>query len=205
MNKSTSQPPHYTYIEVQELLGSLTKADIARLIQVYRISGCDARAGMSAEDVLAEVAQGVLAMDRAWPRSVETLPYLLETGHSVISNEEKKYARVKSTDPAEIESGVVTSLGPKSVQEGTKQSPETQIAHSQKHATLHEWIAKIRQLFADDKDATCFISHKLAELTKAAILVACKFSDQGYRTVEKRIKDKVRKKFPRGLPWWEIQ
>lgn len=205
MNKPISQSPDYTYTEVLELLEAISKADVARLIQAYSLCGCDTRAGMSANEVLAEVAQKVLAGERAWPRSEKTLPYFLETGRSVISNEEKKYGRVDTTEPGQIEIDGVASDRPESLHEGTKVSPETHLAHSQKQSILSEWIVKIQQLFADDVDATCFMEKKLAEMKKAAILVACKFTDQGYRTTEKRIKDKIRKRFPKGFPWWEIE
>ncbi|AXS84539.1 hypothetical protein D0851_16835 [Marinobacter sp. Arc7-DN-1] len=200
-----SQPAHYTFAEVQQLLGTLTTADIARLLQAYRISGCDARAGMSSNDVLSEVAQAVLTMERAWPRRTETIPYLLMTGRSVISNEEKKYSRTESTDSTRIETGDIALQKPELSADHSMRSPEIQVAKAQKKSTMNEWIDRIRQLFVDDEDAKCFLTQKLAELKKAAILVACNFTDQGYRAVEKRIKDKVRKRFPKGLPWWEIQ
>lgn len=195
----------YTYIEVQALLTSLSEADIACLLQSYRIMGCEPRAGLSAHDVLSEVTCKVLASDRAWPRTVDTLPYLVETGRSVISNEEKKYVREMSTDPNEIGEYEVDTPTAESWMEVVVPSPVLLVAQCQADTTLDEWIGKVRELFVSDEDAMCFITQKLAEMKKAAILLACKFSDQTYRSVEKRIKDKVRKRFPRGIPWWEIK
>lgn len=205
MTSEISQPADYTYAEVQKLLGTLTTADIARLLQAYSISGCDARAGMSPNDVLAEVARAVLAMDRAWPRHTETIPYLLMTGKSVISNEEKKYSRTESADSSRIETGDIALQIPEHSADHSIRSPEIQVAKAQKKSTMNEWIEKILQLFNNDEDAKCFLTQKLAELKKAAILAACNFTEQRYRAIEKRIKDKVRKRFPKGLPWWEIQ
>lgn len=204
MNTQTSGLT-YTYIEVQMLLNSLSKADIARLLQIYRGMGCEQRSGLDAHDVFSEVACKVLAMERAWPREVDPLAYIVETGRSVISNEEKKYVREVATDPDELTRNEVDSRASKPRMEVVTPSPDIQAAQCQTDATLDDWIGKIQELFVGDKDATCFISQKLAEMKKAAILIVCKFTDQSYRNVEKRIKDKVRKRFPKGFPWWEIK
>jgi hypothetical protein len=195
----------YTYIEVQELLNSLSKADITRLIQIYRNMGCEQRAGLTAHDVIYEVTCKVLAMERVWPKDVDVLPYLVETGRSVISNEMKKYGREVSIDSVVISGDDVDPNTEESCIEVNHPSPEVQAVKHQVNAKIEEWIMKIQELFVDDSDATCFISQKLAEIKKAAILLVCKFTDQSYRNVEKRIKDKVRKRFPNGLPWWEIK
>ncbi len=42
-------------------------------------------------------------MERAWPQEVGTLAYLVETGRSVIANEEKKYVREVATEPGDME------------------------------------------------------------------------------------------------------
>ncbi|TNE75240.1 MAG: hypothetical protein EP334_10670 [Gammaproteobacteria bacterium] len=203
MDKQTKELT-YTYLEVQALLSSLSEADIARLLQSYRIMGCESRAGLAAHDILSEVTCKVLASDRAWPREVDTLPYLIATGRSVISNEEKKHVREVSTNPSEIgEYEVDTQTA--GLRMEVVAPPEFQAAQCQADAILDEWVEKVRELFVSDKDAMCFITQKLAEMKKAAILLACQFSDQAYRSVEKRIKDKVRKRFPEGIPWWEIK
>ena len=193
-----------TYIEVQALLNSLSEADIARLLQTYSVMGCEPRAGLAAHDVFSEVACKVLAMERAWPRDVDTLPYLVETGRSVISNEEKKYVREIATD-LEVIDRVVDPHAIEPWMEVVAPSPDIQAAQLQTGATLDEWVGKVQELFVGDEEAKCFITQRLAEMKKAAILHACKFTDQTYRNVEKRIKDKVRKRFPKGFPWWEIK
>lgn len=193
-----------TYTEVQELLRSLSESDRARLLQIYRTDGCEQRAGLSAHDVLAEVVCKVLAMERVWPRGIDTLPYLVTSGRSMISNAEKKYSREITTDPLEIDKGNVESHTTNHQLETVVHTPENTAEMCQSNEIIDKWIVKIRELFADDKDATCFITQKLAALKKATILNICKFTDKVYRNVEKRIKDKVRKKFPKGFPWWEI-
>jgi hypothetical protein len=81
----------------------------------------------------------------------------------------------------------------------------SQLEQSGSSNCLLEWITKIQNLFEQDKDASCFINQKLAEQKKKKILILCEFTEQVYRNVEKRIKDKARKRFPNGFPWWEIE
>jgi len=71
-------------------------------------------------------------------------------------------------------------------------------------SSVSEWVEKILQLFISDKEATCYLKQKLESIKKAMILTICEFNEQIYRNVEKRIKDKARKQFPKGIPWWEI-
>jgi len=194
----------YTYIEVQALLSLIREADIARLLQIYRVLGCEARAGLDANDVLSEVVCKVLAMERAWPKDQNALAYLVETGRSIISNAEKKHVREVATDPVLMEEAEVDPHADDLWMQVVTPPSDIQLAQHQTYVTLDQWIDKIKKLFVGDEDATCFLTQKLAETKKAAILIACKFTDQIYRNVEKRIKDKVRNRFPQGLPWWEI-
>jgi hypothetical protein len=194
----------YGYTEVQKLLGSLSDADNTRLLQIYRTSGCEQRAGLTAHDVLSEVVCKLLAMERTWPREVETMPYLVETGRSVISNEEKKRTREIATDPELLDRDEVNPHTSVTWVEATHPSPATQATQCQADLNIEEWVCMMKELFYGDDDATCFIKKRLSDFKKAAIIVACNFTDQTYRNVEKRIKDKVRKRFPQGFPWWEI-
>ena len=186
---------NYSYIEVQRLLSSLSEADITRLLQSYRIMGCDRRAAMTDKDVLGVVVKKVLTMERAWPRNESVLPYLIETGRSEISNEAKKIQRRVTTDPAEIERMLDAQIA----------GPECHIEHHQFEDEIVRWIDKVRMIFANDQEASCFIDRKLEGEKKAVIMRLCDLSDRVYRNVEKRIKDKVRKKFPKGLPWQEAE
>lgn len=194
----------YTYTEVQKNLCLLSEADTARIIQSYRVMGCESRTGMSAHDVLSEVVCKLLTMERLWPVEVASVPYFVETGRSIISNEEKKYSREVATDfdVTEGKENNPHTSGP--WLDTSVPSAEARLVEQQKGASLQQWIGNISDLFLDDQDAMCFISQKLAEVKKSAILLICNLTDQAYRNVEKRIKDKVRKKFPHGFPWWEL-
>lgn len=82
---------------------------------------------------------------------------------------------------------------------------EMGIEHGQSENVITTWIQEIQELFEDDHEADCFIKQKLNRQKKSRILILCEFADQVYRNVEKRVKDKVKKRFPSGFPWWEIE
>jgi len=201
-----STAAHYSAIEVQDLLDNLAEPDIARLLQVYRILGCTARTGLSEHDVLGQVVVKALSLERLWPRDVKAISFFIETGKSVISNEEEKHSRlivIPTVD--ELLAVDDESLRPTSATAKLSHAPaETSIEHCQSENLITTWVRKIQQLFEGDPEADCFIKKKLDEQKKSRILILCEFTDQVYRNVEKRVKDKVRKRFPNGLPWWEV-
>ena len=197
----TNSSPHYSEIEVQDLLYNLKEADIARVLQVYRTTGCLARAGLSEHDILNHVVVKALSLERRWPRDVNTISYLIETGKSIVSNEEEKYTKLKVTSTVDDEMLKTSSTTAMLYHP----SAEKHIEHIQSDNLIATWISKIQQLFENDPEAECFINQKLNDQKKSRILVLCEFTDQVYRTVEKRVKDKVRKRFPNGLPWWEVE
>jgi len=198
---------YYSEIEVEENLESLTQADIARLVQIFAVLGSSNRAGMSGHDVLHNAISQVLANERPWPKDVSVISYLTQSGRSTISNEEEKRSKLliaptidevvfNEDNKVAHTSAVVRFSNP---------SPQSGLESAQSSSIIKEWIEKVRQLFGEDKEASCFIEQKIAEQKKSKILIICEFSDQIYRNVEKRIKDKVRKRFPNGLPWGEIE
>lgn len=202
----TSTAAHYSEIEVQDLLDSLAEPDIARLLQVYRTLGCAARTGLSEHDVLGQVVVKALSLERLWPRELKAISFFIETGKSIISNEEEKHSRLIVTPTVdELLAVDEKSLSRTSATAKLSHSPaETTIEHCQSENLITTWIRKIQQLFEDDAEADCFIKQKLYEQKKSKILILCDFTEQVYRNVEKRVKDKVRKRFPNGLPWWEV-
>lgn len=203
----TNTAAHYSEIEIQDLLDNLAEPDIARLLQVYRTLGCTARTGLSEHDVLGQVVVKALSLERHWPKDVKTIAFFIKTGKSIISNEEEKHSKLLVT--ATIDELLIVdddSLKPTSATAKFSHAPaETYIEHSQSDNVINTWIQKIQQLFKDDPEAGCFIKQKLNEQKKSKILALCEFTDQVYRNVEKRVKDKVRKQFPNGLPWWEVE
>lgn len=203
----TNTEAHFSEIEVQDLLDNLAEPDIARLLQIYRTLGCTARTGLSEHDVFGQVVMKALSLERRWPRNVNSISFFIETGKSVISNEEEKYAKLIVTPTIdELLTTNDDSLTPTSATAKLSHAPaESVIAHGQTVTLIDTWIQKIKQLFEDDPQADCFITQKLNEQKKSKILNLCEFTDQVYRNVEKRVKDKVRKRFPNGLPWWEVK
>ncbi|MEW8294868.1 MAG: hypothetical protein AB2651_05005 [Candidatus Thiodiazotropha sp.] len=202
----TTSGEHFSDIEVQDQLENLADSDIARALQVYRVLGCTARTGLTEHDVFDQVVMKTLSRERLWPRDVSATHFLIQTGKSVISNEEEKHAKLIHTPTVdELMTTNECGLTPTSATDKLCHAPsETCIEHSQSENMVATWIEKIQQLFKDDPEADCFLKHKLEEQKKSRILVLCDFTDQIYRNVEKRIKDKVRKRFPNGLPWWEL-
>ncbi len=203
----TSTATHYSEIEVRDLVENLAESDTARLLQIYRTSGCTDKSGLSNQDVLNEVVVKALSLERRWPKDVKNLAFFIETGKSIISNEQEKYSkRFATTTIDELSIVDDDSLKPTNATAKLSHAPaETHIEHSQSDDVITIWTQKIQQLFKDDTEADCFIKQKRNEQKKSNILVLCKFTDQVYRNVEKRIKNKVRKKFPNGFPWWEIE
>lgn len=197
----------YSDVEVEDqLLEALTDANKARLIAIFTTMGCDALADMSGQEVLHHVIVKVLAMERKWPKGEEAISYLIMTGNSVISNESEKRKHQHNVESVES----YLSLPERErdfVDAATATAhPASHVAlqEGQSNALVSEWITKIMELFSDDEEVNCFIEKKLENIVKARILVLCGFSDQVYRNVEKRIKYKVRNRFPNGFPWWEV-
>ncbi|EGG98312.1 hypothetical protein imdm_177 [gamma proteobacterium IMCC2047] len=126
------------------------------------------------------------------------------SGRSFISNEEEKRSKLiftPSIDELSVDDDESTSITGKL----SHSCAETQIGQVQSNSVIAEWVNRVQQLFEGDDDASCFIREKLAEHKKSKIKILCEFTDQVYRNVEKRIKDKVKKRFPNGLPWWEVE
>jgi len=206
----TDPGTHYSDVEVEDQLQkALTNANMARLIAIFRTMGCDALAGMSGEEVLHHVIMKVLeTKDRKWPKSVQAMSYLIQTGRSEISNESDKRKRKHQYNIESVEDFLSLPERERDSVSAfvTVSHPPSHVAlqENQSRALVSEWIAKVLELFSDDAEVNCFIEKKLESIVKARILVLCGFSDQVYRNIEKRIKYTVRNRFPNGLPWWEV-
>ena len=197
---------HYSIIEVEEQISMLGEAGVTRLLSVYRALGCEQRARLSDIDVLQHLITQALALERPWPRDVNIITYFVNSGRSFIDNESKKSASKAITATVDdFLNGESLAANTHSMAKLSNSSPHDYIENDQKSCLITEWIEKIRQLFVDDKDASCFIEQRIEEKKKSQIMIFCEFSDQVYRNVEKRIKDKVRKRFPNGFPWWSVE
>lgn len=198
---------HYSDIEVQDLLEKMSDADKIRALRVYRTLGCNARTGLSENDVFNQVIVKALSLERKWPKNLTEVAFFKETGRSIISNEGDKYSKL-AVMPAIDELFIHSESSFAQTSATTKLSHvsvETLAADHESDNLISTWVKKIQQLFEDDPQADCFIKQKLNEQKKSKILDACSFTDQVYRNVEKRVKDKVKKRFPNGFPWWELE
>lgn len=202
MDKDAQQ--HFSDIEVQDKLAELTELEIARICQIYRQDGCEGRAGMSDSDVISEVITKVLACERRWPVGEQMVPFLVMTGRSIISNEEEKRSLMTYTDRMEniIDGDIEMPIAP--LMKLSSAPAEQPIEEMESAKIISNWITKINEIFETDEDAMCYLKNHLDKVVKSKILTLCKFTDQVYRNVEKRIKDKMRKRFPEGIKWWEI-
>lgn len=202
MDKDAQQ--HFSDIEVQDKLAELTELEIARICQIYRQDGCEGRAGMSDSDVISEVITKVLACERRWPVGEQMVPFLVMTGRSIISNEEEKRSLMTYTDSMEniIDGDIEMPIAP--LMKLSSAPAEQPIEEMESAKIISNWITKINEIFETDEDAMCYLKNHLDKVVKSKILTICNFTDQVYRNVEKRIKDKMRKRFPEGIKWWEI-
>ena len=198
---------HYSKVEVEELLECLGDAVLARILKNYNTLGCESRTGLSDRDVLHNVISQALLGERAWKKGLSATSYLTQSGRSVISNEAAKRSKqVILPNIDDLMTNEDGDLSPSStVAKLAHPPPEAILEVKQTSNIITEWIDKVRLLFEDDKDASCFIEQRIATQKKSKILIFCEFTDQIYRNVEKRIKDKVSKRFPNGFPWWDIE
>jgi len=200
---------HYTDIEVQDLIKNLGQADYARLLQIFTKFGCENRAKMKNHDVLHTAIMKTVNNDRKWPKNVKPITFLANVGRSIVSNEEEKYSN--ETLPSDFNDLVeapdysIESVHSHIPAKHSHQSVQSDIDSHQNSDEITTWINRIFELFEDDGDATCFLKNRLAELKKLQIMAQCALTEKIYQNTLKRIKDKARKKFPNGVPWWEIK
>lgn len=204
-NGDEKKQEYYAQHEIQDILETMDRIQIARMWTMYEASGCEQRTAMTSEDVFNQVVLGALTT-RRWKKDISVEVFFRMTGKSIIDNESKKRANqgILSTSALGDEQDNElnrTARFTVSVPQSSQQSAQD----SQSASLIEEWTNKIIDLFSDDNDALCYLYGKLEECKKSVIVVRCKFTDKIYRNVEKRIKDKVRKRHPNGIPWWEIE
>jgi hypothetical protein len=196
----TDNDKHYSLTEVQELIKGLSDTDIYRLYRSFGVNACQARAGMSEQDVFQEIAAKALAMERPWPVGVSAQQYFAETGKSIISNSAKRYSRHTSLPEHDISSRAdinpVPGFGLAQQGLAPNEPPSCD--------SLDILINEIFEAFEGDAAADCYLRQKLKESNKAIILKICELSEDDYKNVVARIKYKMRKKHPGGIPWAEI-
>ncbi len=194
----TDNQENHSLPEVQELIEQLTEADICRLYKFFIAKGCVSRAGMAGLDVFQEVATRALEMRRAWPVGLSPTKFFSMTGESIISNEEKKYSKASSMpDPDDIKRDDIDM----SIM-GFGGAQENRVPNGfEDPYSVDRIIEHILEIFDGDAEADCYLRNKLKESKKALILEICRLSEDGYKNVVNRIKYKMRKAYPNGIPW----
>lgn len=197
---------NYSVVEVEELLEKLAndKAMVAKICSSYYSLGCERRAGMSPQDLFSQVQTDTLDGIRSWKRNITIERHFFEVGRSIVSNVCKKYSpHIFTDDPHKA-----CDQKESDVDAGNYNyhSPDENLQFHQSLGILKEWSEKILELFSEDSAALCYLKQHLIENTgKKAIMEACNLTEQIYGNTRKRIKDKVKKRFPGGIKWWEIQ
>lgn len=202
---TTENNERYTTVEIEELLEQLQEASIVRICRAYSLSGCDARARYAARDIFGMVVVETLDGTRTWPRSVGLETYFRQQGRSIIDRERKKnqpHSLVESHDELLMSEDIPSSA----VAKFSHVAPESYIEQQQSQELLRAWTDKVFELFSDDADALCYLKQLMSDHNKkSAIQKVCNLTEALYNNVRKRLKDKMRKRFPNGIAWWEIE
>ena len=195
----------YSAMEIEDLLSTLKEVVIVRVCRTYTLSGCEALSGFSAKDIFGMVTVETLNGTRNWPRSVGLETYYRQQGRSIIDRERKKYQRhslVQSHDELPLGDDMPSSA----LAKFSHAPAESGIEQQQANNLVKTWTTKVLELFSDDSDALCYLNQLIEDNTKkSAIQKICQLSEALYNNVRKRIKDKVKKRFPNGIAWWEIE
>jgi len=198
---------YYQAHEVQDLLAAMGDPERTQILMSYKLLGCEERVGFTPMDVYAQVVEGALSMNRKWKKGLAAKTFFRITGWSVISNESD---RCKQTI-------LVPSIGSETDDTGefamdvdmsniaSHQSEQRIAEQRESDEIIKQWSTKVMGYFEQDEQALCFLRHKFDERKKSTILQLCNFTDSVYKNVAKRVKDKLRKRIPNGLPWWEIE
>jgi len=201
VSEMDSVSKHFTQNEVQERLEGIKKADVVRFVRIYESLGCCRRTSLSPYDVLNHVVADALSLNRPWPRDVGLIPYFRVSGRSIISNSEGKGPVLILKENIEDQAIVDNSTSPTG--DFVASAAEVPLEKMSSSAFVQEWVDRVFALFENDEDALCYLTGKLKEYKKGQILILCHFSDQVYKNVQKRIGDKAKKEFPKGVPWLE--
>ncbi len=196
----------YSVAEVEELIEKLVndEAMTTKICKAYAILGCEQRAGMSPEDLIAQVQVDTFDGTRSWKRNITIERHFFENGRSIIDNIGKKYSRhIFADDPHNVCDLKKPDIETRNC---SHHLPDEHLHLYQSQGIWEEWSQKILELFSEDSAALCYLKQHLIDNTgKKAIMEACNLTQQIYGNTRKRIKDKVKKRFPGGIKWWEIQ
>lgn len=198
---------YYQAHEVQDLLAAMSDTERTQILISYKLLGCEQRVGFTPMDVYGQVVEGALSMSRKWKKGLSAVTFFRNTGRSVISNESERCKQTMLVPTIGAEYDDTGELGRDlDMSNISPHESEQQIAEQRESdEIIKQWCEKVMGYFEQDEQALCFLRHKFDERKKIAILQLCCFTDQVYRNVVKRVKDKLRKRIPNGLPWWEIE
>ena len=202
-----TEEEHYSIVEIEELVASLGDADIARFIQYFEARGCVRRVGWSGVEHFYHTAADVLEGKRSWPRGVHPTAFLWNAGRSILSNEANKKGRETDAQHMDvdefIERGQSQDGSPGSFDESSYIENALETQEGQK--MVQKWFSQVKDLFVDEESILCILQQKYNELKKNLILKVCDLDEKSYQAAIAKMKYRLKKAFPGGLPWWEIE
>lgn len=188
--KSPASGEYATEGEVEAAIHALSHADLLRLGRVGERFAASLRVhgvGVDGEDLLQTAIGKTWSGDRKWPKKVKLLTHLISTMSSIASHAKKKH---KCVEPSDIAAEGGDEVSDPSPFRARTMGPEVE-------AAAHEQLARIREQFADDDEATLVIEGHADGLNGPAIQTDLGITQRQYETIMTRI----RRGLDRKLGW----
>lgn len=180
---------NFTVDELRVLIDGFSEGDYVRLMRNagYLVAGT----GMDPEELLGEAIGRVLGEDRACPRSLPAVVFLIGVMKSVawaVRDAARRMPAMESLTASGTSDVVLDLPAP------GRSIEDVLIARQDYNARL----AALEELFADDTDALLVIMGDADDMPAEEIRELGGFDVKSYATIRKRIRRKIEKEFPGG-------
>ena len=202
-----TEEKHYSIVEMEELVAGLSDADIARFIQYFEARGCVRRVGWSGVEHFYHTVADVLEGKRTWPKGVHPTAFLWNAGRSILSNEASKKRHETDAQHMDVDEFIEKGQSQDGVADSHDESSyiENALETQEGQKMVQIWFSQVKDLFADEDSILCILQQKYNDLKKNLILKVCDLDEKGYQAAVAKMKYRLKKAFPGGLPWWEIE
>lgn len=202
-----TEEKRYSIVEMEELVASLGDADIARFIQYFETRGCVRRVGWNGVEHFYHTVADVLEGKRAWPRGVHPTAFLWNAGRSILSNEANKKMRETDAQHMDVDNFIERGKTQDELSDSRDESSyiENALETQEGQKILQKWFSQVNDLFVDEESILCILQQKYNALKKNLILKVCDLDEKEYQAAIAKMKYRLKKAFPGGLPWWEIE
>lgn len=195
----TPSEDHYSQVKIEEIIENITDADISRLISLFKNMGCENRIGWDELELLSQVIQHVLDGNRTWPKYVNTITFLKNTGRSLIDNEKKKRKILdNSVEIDEFHESSSPNNSTEILAINSSAQPDQTIELEENDSTNKLLYEKIVSLFKDNKSILCILKQKLEGVKKVMIIEICSITEDTYTSSMNKIKYQLKKLYPSG-------